>query len=123
MVAEDVILDGLCLIPSGVSAGGVVTEAEPRRRMGKGAKIGLGVEPVHQADNEKARARSFEVSAGTDSTGSILPVAHGKDVVFAEGMGIAASIDGNVRLKRASFQPLKNTVGPAQAVSNPPQLL
>jgi len=124
VVAEDVVLDGLCVIPSGASAEGVVTEAEPKRRMGKGGKLGLGVKSVHLADNEKARARSFEVSAGTDSAaGSILPLAHGKDVVFAQGTEITAYIDGNVYLKRASFQPAKNTSKPAAGVPNPPQLL
>jgi hypothetical protein len=66
--------------------------------MGKRVKIGLDVKSVHLPDNEKAPARSLEVGAGTDSRGSILPLAHGKDVVFALGTGITASIDGNVRL-------------------------
>jgi hypothetical protein len=124
VVAEDVVLDGLCVIPSGASAEGTVTEAEPKRRMGKGGKLGLGVKSVHLADKEKARARSFEVSAGTDSAaGSILPLAHGKDVVFAQGTEITAYIDGNVYLKRASFQPAKNTSSPAAVVPNPPQPL
>lgn len=122
VVADDVVVDGLCVIPSGASAEGVVTEAEPRRRMGKGGKLGLGVKSVHLADNEEARARSFEVSAATNSAaGSILPLGHGKDVVFAQGTEITAYIDGNVYLKRASFQPPKNTVTPAPAVTNPPQ--
>jgi hypothetical protein len=124
VVAEDVVLDGLCVIPSGASAEGMVTEAEPKRRMGKGGKLGLGVKSVHLADKEKARARSFEVSAATDSAaGSILPLAHGRDVVFAQGTEITAYIDGNVYLKRASFQPAKNTSSPAAVVPNPPQLL
>lgn len=122
VVADDVIVDGLCVIPSGASAEGVVTEAEPRRRMGKGGKLGLSVKSVHLADNEEARARSFEVSAGTNSAaGSILPLAHGKDVVFVQGTEITAYIDGNVYLKRASFQPPRNTATPAPAVPNPPQ--
>ena len=122
VVAEDVVVDGLCVIPSGASAVGVVTEAEPRRRMGKGGKLGLGVKSVHLADNEEARARSFEVSAGSNSAaGSILPLAHGKDVAFAQGTEITAYIDGNVYLKRASFQPPKNTATSAPAVRNPPQ--
>ena len=122
VVAEDVVVDGLCVISSGASAVGVVTEAEPRRRMGKGGKLGLGVKSVHLADNEEARARSFEVSAGSDSAaGSILPLAHGKDVAFAQGTEITAYIDGNVYLKRASFQPPKNTATSAPAVRNPPQ--
>jgi hypothetical protein len=122
VVADDVVVDGLCVIPGGASAEGVVTEAEPRRRMGKGGKLGLGVKSVHLADNEKVRARSFEVSAGTNSAaGSILPLAHGKDVVFAQGTEITAYIDGNVYLKRASFQPPKNTGTPVPAVPTPPQ--
>ena len=122
VVAEDVVVDGLCVISSGASAVGVVTEAEPRRRMGKGGKLGLGVKSVHLADNEEARARSFEVSAGSDSAaGSILPLAHGKDVAFGQGTEITAYIDGNVYLKRASFQPPKNTATSAPAVRNPPQ--
>ena len=121
VVAEDVVLDGLCVIPSGASAEGVVTEAEPRRRMGKGGKLGLGVKSVHLADKEKVRARSFELSAGSDSAGSILPLAHGRDVVLVQGTEITAYIDGNVYLRRASFQPRKNTVAPAPAVTPPPQ--
>jgi hypothetical protein len=35
---------------------------------------------------------------GRSGAGSILPLAHGKDVVFALGTGITASIDGNVHL-------------------------
>jgi len=122
LVAEDVVVDGLCVIASGASAEGVVTEAEPRRRMGKGGKLGLNVKSVRLADNEEARARSFEASAGTNSAaGSILPLAHGKDVAFAPGTEITAYIDGNVYLKRASFQPAKNTGNPAQVIPSPAQ--
>lgn len=122
VVADDVIVDGLCVITSGASAEGVVTEAEPRRRMGKSGKLGLSVKSVHLADNQEARGRSFEVSAGTNSAaGSILSLAHGKDVVFVQGTEITAYIDGNVYLKRASFQPPRNTATPAPAVPNPPQ--
>jgi len=43
--------------------------------------------------------------------------------VFRQGTEITAYIDGNVYLKRASFQPAKNTSRPAAAVPDPPQLL
>ncbi len=121
LVAEDVVVDGLCLIPSGASAEGVVTEAEPKKRMGKGGKLGFGVKLVMLADNEKAPARSFEESAGANSAaGSVLPLTHGKEVVFAQGMEITAYIDGNVYLKRTSFQPAKNAPNPvAKGAPNP----
>jgi hypothetical protein len=122
VVAEDVVADGLCLIASGASAEAVVSEAEPKKRMGKGGKLGLNVKFVHLADNEKAAARSFEESRGSNSgTGSILPLAHGKEVVFAQGTEITAYIDGNVYLKRASFQPPKNAASPVASATNPQQ--
>ena len=121
-VAEDVLVDGLCLIPSGASAVATVTEAEQKKRMGKGGKLGINVNSVRLADNEKAAARSYQESTGTNSTvGSILPLAHGKEVVFARGTEITAYIDGDIYLKRASFQPSKNAASAAPAASNPRQ--
>jgi len=122
VVAEDVLVDGLCVIPGGASAVATVTEAEPRKRLGRGGKLALGVNSVLLADNEKAAARSFLGSAGSNSpVGSILPLAHGKEVVFAQGTEITAYIDGDIHLKRASFQPPKNAVSPASAATIPPQ--
>ncbi len=122
VVAEDVLVDGLCVIPGGASAVATVTEAEPRKRLGRGGKLALGVNSVLLADNEKAAARSFQGSAGSNSAvGSILPLAHGKEMVFAQGTEITAYIDGDIHLKRASFQPPKNAVSPASAATIPPQ--
>ena len=122
VVAEDIVVDGLCVIPSGASAEGVVTEAEPKRRLGKGGKLSLCVKSVRLADNKTTPARSFEVSAGTNSAaGSVLPLAHGKDVVFAQGTAITAYIDGNVYLKRASFQPPKSNANATPAIPTRPQ--
>lgn len=113
VVAEDVVFDGLCVIPSGASAEGVVTEAEPRKRGRKDGKLSLNVKSVHLADNEKAPARSFEVSAGSNSAGgSILPLTRGKEAVFTQGTEITAYVDGSVYLKRASFPPAKNARNP-----------
>ena len=120
VVVQDVLVDGLCLIPTGAPAVAVVTEAEPRKRMGRGGKLSIGVNSVRLADNEKAAARSFQESSGTNSTvGTILPLAHGKGVVFTQGAEIAAYIDGNIYLKRSSFQPPKNAAGTASAAPNP----
>lgn len=121
VVVEDVLVDGLCLIPSGAAAVAEVTEAEPRRRMGKGGKLGLNVKYVRLANNEKAAARSYQENTGGNSaTGAILPLAHGKEVVFAQGTEITAYVDGDMHLQRASFQPGKNAAAPASAAANPP---
>ncbi|HVH69784.1 MAG TPA: hypothetical protein VNB49_01580 [Candidatus Dormibacteraeota bacterium] len=122
VVVEDVTVDGLCLIPSGASAVATVTEAEPKKRMGKGGKLGIIVKSVRLADNEEAAARSFQETTASNSTaGTIMPLAHGKEVVFTQGTEITAYIDGNVYLKRASFQPPKSASAPASAATNPSQ--
>ncbi|HEY6946188.1 MAG TPA: SH3 domain-containing protein [Candidatus Acidoferrum sp.] len=122
VVVEDVVVDGLCIISSGASAEAAVSEAEPKKRLGKGGKLGLSVKFVHLADNEKAAARSFDESIGSNSTaGSILPLAHGKEVVIAQGTEITAYIDGDMYLKRASFQSAKSATSPAGAAANPQQ--
>jgi hypothetical protein len=122
VVAEDVLVDGLCVIPSGAPATGVVSEAEPKKRMGHGGKLGLSVNSVRLADNEQAAARSYQESvAATSATGTIMPLARGKEVVFAQGTEITAYVDGNIYLKGAAFQPPKNAPSPAPVAQNPPQ--
>ena len=122
-VSEDVLVDGLCVIPRGASAVGIVSEAEPKKRMGHGGKLGLGINFVRLANNDKAAVRSFQESAGADSaTGSINPLAHGKEVVFAQGSEFKAYVDGDIYLKRSAFQPPKDAVAApsAQNSAQPP---
>jgi hypothetical protein len=121
-VEEDVLVDGLCVIPTGSSAVGIVTEAEPKKRMGHGGKLGLGVNFVQLANKERAAVRSFqESSGGNSSAGAVNPLAHGKEVVFTHGMEITAYVDGDVYLKRAAFQRSKDAASPAATAQNPAQ--
>jgi hypothetical protein len=121
-VTEDVLVDGLCVIPRGASAVGIVTEAEPKKRMGHGGKLGLGINFVRLANNDKAAVRSFQEGAGSNSpAGSINPLAHGKEVVFSQGAEMTAYVDGDIYLKRAAFQPSKDAATPAPAAQNPSQ--
>lgn len=121
-VLEDVLVDGVCVIPSGASAVGIVTEAEPKKRMGHGGKLGLGVNFVQMANKERAAVRSFQESTGgSSSAGVVNPLAHGKEVVFAQGTEITAYVDGDVYLKRAAFQASRGAASPSVASQNPPQ--
>lgn len=107
-VAEDVMVDGVCVIPKGAKATGVVAEAEPKKRMGHGGKLGLSITSVVLRDSEKAAVRSYQEGSGSNSsTGTINPLAHGKDVVFTQGTEFTAYVDGDVRLKREAFQSTK----------------
>src|SRR5882762_4955881 len=57
---EEVIVDGLSVIPSGATAIGLVTEAEPKKRMGHGGKLAFTINFVRLKDDEKASVRSFQ---------------------------------------------------------------
>src|SRR5947207_7798284 len=81
-VAEEVIVDGLAVIPKGAAATGLVKEAEPKKRLGHGGKLAFSIDSVRLRDNEKAAVRSFQESS---SAGVALPLASGKDVVFTQG--------------------------------------
>jgi hypothetical protein len=123
-VVEEVVVDGLSVIPKGAMAAGIVTDAEPKKRLGRGGKLGLSINSVRLSDNEKAAVRSFQEGQGSNtSAGAILPLASGKDVVFAQGTEFTAYVDGDVHLKREAFQAAKDGANPAPAppAQNPSQ--
>jgi len=108
-VVEEVIVDGLSVIPAGATAIGLVSEAEPKKRMGHGGKLAFSVNFVRLKDDEKAAVRSFqESSSSNNSAGAILPLASGKEVVFMQGMEFTAYVDGDMQLKREDFQAEKS---------------
>ncbi len=107
-VAEEVIVDGVSVIPAGAAATGLVKEVEPRRRLGHGGKLSFSIDSVRLKDNEKAAVRSFQESSGANNAaGAILPLSSGKDVVFAQGTEFTAYVDGDMKLKKEAFQPDK----------------
>ena len=104
-VSEDVIVDDLLIIPKGASALGVVNEAEPKKALGRGGKLGVLVRSVRLANNDQAVLRSGGEGKGSSSTaGVVIPVMRGKDITFQTGMEITAYVNGDTRLKRAGFQ-------------------
>ncbi len=109
-VLEEVMVDGISVIPAGAAATALVTEAEPKKRMGHGGKLAFSVNFVRLKDEEKAAARSFQESTGANnSAGAILPLSSGKDVVFTQGTEFTAYVDGDMRLKKDAFQAEKNS--------------
>jgi hypothetical protein len=121
-VAEEVIVDGLSVIPPGSAAIGLVTEAEPKRRMGHGGKLAFSVNFVRLKDDEKAVVRSFQETT-SNSAGGILPLSSGKEVVYNQGMEFTAYVDGDMQLKKEAFQAEKNssTAAPAPPDRKPSQ--
>src|SRR5467141_1326833 len=117
-VVEELIVDGLVVIPKGAVATGLVKEVEPRKRLGHGGKLAFSIDSVRLKDNEKAAVRSFQESTGANnSAGTILPLASGKDVVYAQGTEYTAYVDGDMQLKKGAFRSEKE---PSSAAPAPP---
>ncbi|MGC2529345.1 MAG: hypothetical protein WA639_16465 [Candidatus Acidiferrum sp.] len=118
-VSENVIVDGYVVIPKGAIALGVVNEAEPKRALGRGGKLGVLIRSVRLADDEQAVLRSGDEGKGSGSAaGLVIPVMHGKDITFPKGMDFVGYVNGDTRLKRENFHPSKETPA-AQASANP----
>jgi len=115
-VVEEILVDGLSVIPQGAAATGVVKEAEPKKRLGHGGKLAFSINFVRLRNDEKAAVRSFQESAGSNnSAGAILPLATGKEVVFTQGSEFTAYVDGDMKLKKEAFRAAKDDSSPAPA--------
>jgi hypothetical protein len=120
-VVDDVIVNGLVVIPHGSNAWATITDAEHKKRMGRAGKLDLNVDKVRLADGEKALLRAVKDARGGGHTGAMVgamvatslviwPAAplfllmHGKDVTIPKGTNISAFVQGNVTLDESKFQ-------------------
>jgi hypothetical protein len=119
-VLEDVAANGIVVIPKGSVAIGTVTEAQPKRRMGRAGKLEIVLDYVRLADTEKAAVRAVKdakggshtvgMTAGIVATGLLFfPAApfflfmHGKDITVPKGAEVTAYVNGDVRLETKNF--------------------
>ncbi|HXM95855.1 MAG TPA: PEGA domain-containing protein [Candidatus Dormibacteraeota bacterium] len=119
-VLEDVAANGIVVIPKGSVAIGTVTEAQPKRRMGRAGKLEIVLDYVRLADTEKAAIRAVKeakggshtvgMTAGIVATGLLFfPAApfflfmHGKDITVPKGAEVTGYVNGDVRLESAKF--------------------
>jgi hypothetical protein len=104
-VNQDVVVGGITVIAKGAPGFGAVTEAEPKKRMGKAGKLNVSVNSVVLANNEKIILRSFGIEQGADQkSGRTIPLLRGKDVTLAKDAEITAYVDSDLHLKVASFR-------------------
>jgi len=123
-VLEDVMAKNTIVVPKGGIAWGTVTEAQPKRRMGRGGKLDVNIDSVRLVDGEKAALRAVKDTKGGGHVGAMtgamvatsivfFPAAplflfmHGKDITIPKGTEITAYISGDTRLDEAKFQPAK----------------
>jgi len=118
--AEEVAVDGLTVVPIGATAVGIVTEVEPKKRLGRGGKLALSINFLRLGNNEKVAVRSFQETAESSSlAGAGVSQGHGKDIVFAEGSNFTAYVDGDVHLKKETFLAVKDGANAAPGGQNP----
>jgi hypothetical protein len=119
-VLEEVQVLGQVVIAKGANASATVTEAQPKRRMGREGKLDMTLDYVRMVDNEKAALTATAGGKGGSNvgkmTGAIVATAiftlggsalfllmHGKDITIPKGAETTAYINGDMPLDLAKF--------------------
>jgi PEGA domain len=120
-VLEAVSVNGITVIPREGVAWATITEAEPKKRMGRGGKLNVNIDTVRLSDGEKAPLRAVQENKGGGHVGAMtgamvatgivfFPAAplflfmHGKDINIPKGTEITAYVAGNIPLDKPRFQ-------------------
>ena len=119
-VTEDVVVQGVTVLPKGAQAIASVTDANPKKSMGRGGKLNINVDSARLADGEKVQLRAVQDNKGGGHVGAMtgamvataivfFPAAplflfiHGKDISIPKGTEVTAFVQGDMRLDMAKF--------------------
>lgn len=137
-VLEETKIGEVVVIPRGGIAWGTVTEAQPRRRLGRAGKLSVNIDSVRLVSGEKAALRAVrEVKGGSNAgkmtlaivatTIGFFPAAPlfllmpGRDRTIPKGTEITAYISGDISLDPAKLAPKGVNSEPSpEAVTPPP---
>jgi hypothetical protein len=120
-VFDDVKIGGVVVIERGTMAIATVTEAHPKRRMGRAGKLKMNIDYVRVTSGEKVPLRAVKGGSGGDhvaamtgamvATGIVFfPAAplflfmHGKDITIPKGTEITAYVSADTPLDPAKFR-------------------
>ena len=132
-VVQDVSVNGTLVISKGGLAFATVTEAQAKRRMARGGKLGVNIDYVKLVSSEKAPLRAVKDLKGGGHTGVMVggivatgivffPAApfflfmHGKDITIPKGTEITAYVSGDMKLDIAKFQQTPTSPGSQQSL-------
>ncbi|HET6933022.1 MAG TPA: SH3 domain-containing protein, partial [Candidatus Acidoferrum sp.] len=59
-VVEDVIVDGVTVLPAGAKVSGTIAAAEPKKRFGHGGKLAFSITSMTLADGEQIKVRCYQ---------------------------------------------------------------
>ncbi|SEB70660.1 PEGA domain-containing protein [Terriglobus roseus] len=133
-VTEDVIVQGITVIPKGSPAIANVTAAESKKRMGRGGKLDVVIDSVRLADGSKVQLSATKNTSGGGHVGAMtgamvatsivfFPAAplflfmHGKDITIPKGTPITAFVKGDTKLDMARLAPKPVTPTDATAAT------
>jgi hypothetical protein len=119
-VLEEVQVMGAVVIAKGAIASATVTEAQPKRRMGREGKLEMTLDSVRLVDNENAALTATAGGKGGTHTGAMIGamaataiftlggsalflLMHGKDITIPKGAETTAYIRGDMPLDMARF--------------------
>ncbi len=119
-VTEDVLVQGVIVLPKGAQAVATVTEASTKKSMGRGGKLNVNVDSARLADGEKVQLRAVQDNKGGGHVGAMtgamvataivfFPAAplflfiHGKDITIPKGTEVTAFVEGDMKLDMARF--------------------
>jgi hypothetical protein len=134
-VLEDINVEGTLVIGKGSLAFATVTEAQSKRRMARGGKLGINIDYVKLTDGEKAALRAIKEVKGGGHTGAMtggivatglvfFPAApfflfmHGKDITIPKGTEVTAYVNGDIKLDVAKFHPEGSQAAPLRATNS-----
>jgi hypothetical protein len=120
-VVEDVLIQGIVVIPKGSTAWATITAAEHKRRLGRAGKLDLNLDKVRLSDGEKALIKATKDAQGAGHTGAMVGamaataiftlggsalflLMHGKDITIPKGTPVTAFVQGDDVLDRTRFE-------------------
>src|SRR5215831_9763111 len=81
-VLDDVKVEDRVVIKRGAVALATVTEAQPKRRMGRGGKLNVNIDSVRLANGDKVALRAIKESKGGGHHGAMTGAIVGTAIVF-----------------------------------------
>lgn len=119
-VVEDVVVNGITVLPKGSQALATITDANSKKSMGRGGKLNVNVDSARLLDGEKVQLRAVQDNKGGGHIGAMtgamvatgivfFPAAplflfiHGKDINIPKGTEVTAFVQGDMKLDMVKF--------------------
>ena len=133
-VVDEVVVDGVVVVPKGAQAIATVTNASPKKSMGRGGKLDVNVDSMRLVDGEKVQLRAVQENKGGGHVGAMtgamvatsivfFPAAplflfiHGKPVEIPKGTVVTAFVEGDMHLDMAKMAPAGTVVAPVSGAT------